>query len=62
VNGKTITDIQDLADALSETPEGGIHTIEFNDFPKIIYVDDTSSRFVNEQLIQYGINKLERLE
>ena len=62
VNGKTITDIQDLADALSETPEGGIHTIEFNDFPKIIYVDDSSSRFVNEQLIQYGINKLERLE
>ena len=62
VNGKTITDIKDLADALSETPEGGIHTIEFNDFPKIIYVDDSSSRFVNEQLIQYGINKLERLE
>ena len=62
VNGKTITDIQDLADALSETPEGGIHTIEFNDFPKIIYVDDSSSRFVNGQLIQYGINKLERLE
>jgi hypothetical protein len=62
VNGKTIKDIQDLANALSETQKDGIHAIEFNDFPKIIYVDDQASRFVNEQLIEYGINKLERLE
>tara|TARA_R110000850_G_scaffold204570_9_gene330789 strand:- start:1177 stop:2610 length:1434 start_codon:yes stop_codon:yes gene_type:complete len=62
VNGVTIKDIKDLSEALADVPEDGIHTIEFSDFPKIIYVDDKASKFVNQQLIQYGINKLERLK
>lgn len=62
VNGKSIKNIKDLADALGAPPEDGIHVIEFPDYPKVIYVDDRASKFVNQQLIQYGIGQLERLE
>ncbi|MEX2579007.1 MAG: PDZ domain-containing protein [Verrucomicrobiales bacterium] len=62
VNGKFIKDIGDLDDALSTVPEDGIHTIEFTDYPKIIYVDDQASEFVNQQLVQYGISQLKRLD
>lgn len=62
VNGKPVNDINDLAKALEKAPEDGIHTIEFNDYPKIIFVDDAASRMVNQQLIQYGISQLQRLE
>lgn len=62
VNGKFIKNIRDLSAALSEAPEYGIHTIEFVDYPKVIYVDDKASQFVNQQLIQYGIGQLQRLE
>tara|TARA_R110002096_G_scaffold1357_6_gene7151 strand:+ start:890 stop:2371 length:1482 start_codon:yes stop_codon:yes gene_type:complete len=62
VNGISIKNINDLAEALATAPDDGIHTIEFSDFPKIIYVDDKASKMVNEQLIQYGINKLQRLQ
>ena len=62
VNGKPIKNIKELNDALSKPPLDGIHTIEFNDYPKVIYVEDKPSRMVNQQLIQYGISQLERLE
>ncbi|MEM9281478.1 MAG: PDZ domain-containing protein [Verrucomicrobiota bacterium] len=62
VNGQFISDIGDLAEALENVPEDGIHTIEFGDYPKKLYVDDRASRAVNQQLLQYGINRLERLE
>ena len=62
VNGIPIKNIGDLANALEKAPADGIHTIEFNDFPKIIFVDDAASRLVNQQLIQYGISQLQRLE
>ncbi len=62
VNGKPIKDIKDLAAALNAVPEDGIHTIEFTDFPKVIYVDDRASKFVNQQLMQYGIGQLQRLD
>lgn len=62
VNGKFIKNIKDLAAALDSPPADGIHAIEFSDYPKIIYVDDRASKFVNQQLIQYGIGSLRRLE
>lgn len=62
VNGKLIKNINDLADALAEAPEDDIHVIEFVDYPKVIYVDNRASQFVNQQLIQYGIGQLQRLE
>lgn len=62
VNGVFIKRIQDLADAFAAVPANGVHTVEFEDYPKIIYVDDRVSKLVNQQLIQYGIGELERLE
>jgi hypothetical protein len=62
VNGKSIANIKELSKALADAPEDGIHKIEFTDFPKIIYVEDKASQFVNQQLQQYGIGQLQRLE
>lgn len=62
VNGKSIANIKELSKALADAPEDGIHKIEFTDFPKIIYVEDRASQFVNQQLQQYGIGQLQRLE
>jgi S1-C subfamily serine protease len=62
VNGKPINKIKDLSAAFAEVPEDGIHVIEFNDFPKVIYVDERASQMVNQQLLQYGIGQLQRLD
>ncbi|MEC5129384.1 PDZ domain-containing protein [Verrucomicrobiales bacterium BCK34] len=62
VNGQTVKNIKDLARAISTPPADGIHVIEFSDFPKIIYVDDRASKVVNQQLTNYGIGQLQRLE
>jgi len=62
VNGNPIRHIRELADALGDAPESGIHTIEFTDYPKVIYVDDRASRQINQQLIQVGIAQMERLD
>ncbi len=62
VNGTFIKNIKDLSRAFAEVPANGLHTIEFDEYPKVIYVDDRASRLVNQQLIQYGIGLLERLE
>lgn len=62
VNGKAIADIKELSQALAEVPKDGIHKIEFTDFPKVIYVEDRASKFVNQQLQQYGIGQLQRLD
>jgi hypothetical protein len=62
VNGTFIKNIKDLAAAFTAVTADGLHTIEFDDYPKVIYVDDRASRLINQQLIQYGIGQLERLE
>jgi hypothetical protein len=62
VNGTFIKNIKDLAAAFTAVPADGLHTIEFDDYPKVIYVEDRASRLINQELIQYGIGQLERLE
>lgn len=62
VNGKVVGNIKELSEQLSSVPEDGIHRIELNDYPNIIYVRDDISRQINAQLLQYGIGQLERLE
>lgn len=62
VNGKEVGSIKELAELFADVPEDGIHRIEFNDYPKIIYVRDDISRQINQQLLQYGIGQIERLE
>lgn len=62
VNGKPINDISDLAEAFKEPDGKGLHKIEFSDFPRVIYINDRMSRAVNQQLVQYGINQMEKLD
>ena len=62
VNGKEIKNINDLSKAFAAAPEKGIHRIEFEGYPKVIFVDDNVSKQINLQLIQYGITELERLK
>ncbi len=63
VNGKFITDIKALAEAL-KTPENGIHNIEFTDFPKRIFVDAAQAEKDNAETMpqRYRINLLQRIE
>lgn len=62
VNGQAVGSIKELSAVFSRVPEDGIHRIELNDYPNIIYVRDDISRDINKQLLQYGIGQLERLE
>lgn len=62
VNGQPITNLKDLAAAFEKPDDQSIHKIEFSDFPRVIYIDDRLSRVVNQQLIQYGISQLEKLD
>ncbi|MCP5538893.1 MAG: PDZ domain-containing protein [Akkermansiaceae bacterium] len=62
VNGKKINNIADLSAALRQPNGQGLHKIEFEGYPNVIYIDDRVSQIVNQQLIQYGINQLERLD
>ena len=63
VNDKPINDIKDLSEAL-KSPIEGIHKIEFEDHPKVIYMDATQAEQDNKEFLpaRYRINKLERLE
>lgn len=61
VNGKDIRSIRDFKEALA-APEGGIHRIEFDEFPRVIYVDAALAERMNTQFTeQLGIRPLERL-
>lgn len=62
VNGKPIKNIRDLAAAFAKPSAEGLHRIEFDGFPNVIYIDDRMSRAVNQQLVQYGISLLEKLD
>lgn len=62
VNDQVIHSIKDLNDALAK-PIDGIHKIEFDDFPKVIYLDARMAEAVNEQFgPRLGIASLERLD
>ncbi|MEQ1841166.1 MAG: PDZ domain-containing protein, partial [Verrucomicrobiales bacterium] len=62
VNGKDIHSLKDLKAALAE-PVDGIHKIEFDDFPKVIYLDAKMAEAVDAQFgPRLGISSLERLD
>ena len=62
MNGESINSIVDLKAAL-EKPADGIHKVEFDEFPKVIYVDDAQGKGINAQFgPRLGIAELERLE
>ncbi len=62
VNGKPVGTIRELAEIFENVPEDGIHRIELDDYPKIMFVRDDISREVNRQLLQFGIGQLLRLD
>jgi S1-C subfamily serine protease len=62
VNGKDIKSIRDLKEALA-SPEKGIHRIEFDEFPRVIFVDAELAVRMNKQFTeQLGIKPLEQLD
>ena len=60
-NGKPVPNLAALAEALSKTPENGVHTIEVDDSPGVIYLDGAMSDAVDQQLLQSGLPQLSRI-
>jgi hypothetical protein len=61
VNDKPIRDLLDLSDAFRKPGANGIHKIEFDSYPRLVFLDDRMARAINQLLIQYGITQIERL-
>ncbi len=63
VNDKDINDLSDLNNAFKD-PKDGIHKIEFEDFPKVVYLDALTAERDNLKLIDgvYHIGSLKRIE
>jgi len=63
VNGKQVNDLNDLNEAF-KNPEDGIHTVEFEDYPKKIFLDGFATESDNLRLMDgvYRISSLKRIE
>lgn len=63
VNGKEITDLAALAEAI-KVPENGIHRIEVTDGPRTIFIDDQQAKEDNSDFLpsRYRITELEQLK
>jgi len=63
VNGRTIHDLNDLAEAFKNAKDT-VHVIELNDFPHILYLDTFNAERDNMRLLggAYRIGSLKRLE
>jgi len=63
VNGHDIKDLADVDKAFKE-PKEGIHTVEFEEYPKIIYLDAFATESDNLKLLEgaYRIGSLKRIE
>jgi S1-C subfamily serine protease len=62
VNGKEIKDMKSLIEAFDQVPEGGLHAIEFDEEKFHVYLDETVSTAVDEQLLERGLPRLSRAE
>ncbi|MBN8418060.1 MAG: PDZ domain-containing protein [Verrucomicrobia bacterium] len=63
VNGRTIHDLNDLAEAFKSSKDN-MHVIELNDFPHVLYLDTFNAERDNMSLLggAYRIGSLKRLE
>jgi len=63
VNGQTINDIKGLAAALA-SPSDGLHKIEIDEVPYVLYIDAALAAQDNQTLLpqRYRITELQRLE
>ncbi len=62
VNGKEIKDMKSLVAAFDAVPTDGMHAIEFDEEKFSVYLDETVSTGVDEQLLQRGLPRLSRAE
>jgi S1-C subfamily serine protease len=60
VNGKPIQKITDLAEAV-KSPVDGIHSLEFDEFPKLIFLDAQITAAIDQQLEQ-RLGTIKRLD
>ncbi len=63
VNGKAIKDLDDIAESFKNAKDG-VHVIELNEFPHILYLDAFNAERDNMRLLggAYRIGSLKRLE
>lgn len=63
VNGKDITNLADLAEAI-KLPEKGIHRIDVSDGPRTIYLDEEQAKQDNTEFLpkRYRITEIENLK
>lgn len=62
VNGQEIKDMKSLIAAFDAVPADGMHAIEFDEEKFNVYLDETVSTAVDEQLLQRGLPRLSRAE
>jgi len=64
VNGKTINNIRDLDIAFNQKPKDGVHEIRFDQYPKVIWLDDELAKQDNFLFIpeRFRIQERMRLE
>ncbi len=63
VNGRPLSNLGDLAKALEEPAPGGFHKIQFEDFPREIYLDAARLPEENAKIQRtYGLPILQRLD
>ena len=60
-NGTPVRNLTELAAALEETPENGIHTIELDDIPGVLYLEASLSDQVDQGFLSQGLPMLSRL-
>lgn len=60
VNGKEIHDMKSLVEAFAKPGDKGLHAIEFDEEKFTVYLDETLSTTVDEQLLQRGLSRLSR--
>lgn len=60
-NGQPIADLAGLAAALATTPESGIHQIDLQGQPNVLYLDAAAADEVDAQLLQSGLPALSRI-
>lgn len=61
VNGQAIADLPALAEALEKVPESGIHTIETDEEPYQLFLDEALSDQVDRDFLKRGLPTLKRL-
>ena len=63
VNGRSLGGLDDLAGALSNKPEDGFYRVEFEDFPRQIFLDSAQLGEEDAKIQRtYGLPALRRLE